>query len=212
MVWLYGKGVISRELAMSTAPATYDTHHGYHTFIHGMTAHGFNTNWSARRMQTTIAEWIIDQYTQALAALKAANGNDNDPVMRTAGFEIGKALHTIEDLYVPAHVERSNPTGPILRFQDYEEQDPDAHDEDDKTNAVTEAYIAEATAQCTTILRFLKARANPATVGAWLVGPGGPLALAEGAINGGTAKKYVKKPTRPEEPWRPRGPHAAWLR
>jgi hypothetical protein len=209
-IWLYGKGLLPRDPAKWVAPKTFDTHHGPTTFLHGMTPHdenGVALGWVAEKMQSTIADWIIDQYSLALAALIAARGNDDDPNMKTAGFEIGEALHTIEDLYAPAHVERSTPTGPILRFQDYDEQDPDAHALDDRTSDFTQPYIDEATVQCTKLLEFLHGHTDPAAVRAWLVGPTGPLALAPGASNGGTAKKYARRvlpevPRIPEEvPW-----------
>jgi len=52
------------------------------------------------------------------------------PAFPMTGFDIGTALHTIQDLYTPSHVER-DPEGLIVRFQDYAAQSSVYHAQKD---------------------------------------------------------------------------------
>jgi hypothetical protein len=157
-------------------------------------------------MQTTIANWICDQYLKAL--------DTTDAYQR--GLELGKALHTIADLYCPAHVTRNFSNGEILRFQDYNAQDPARHakgDDPDSSPYVERCYNA-AVAASTELLKMFRAdsaslaKADPkdrpdmiqqmrVTVKNWLVGDLatgkiGPLTLAPNAVNGGTSADYAR--------------------
>jgi hypothetical protein len=192
----YGDGTASRAQAFRHAPLSMATHYGPLAYQHGMTPYdesGANLNWSAQQMQTAIVKWIIEQYT---AALNASNGPDGDNNYNE-GYAIGQALHTVEDLYSPAHVVRDPKTGAITQFQDYNAQDPKKHKEGDNAkNHMTE--YKNGIAAATKLLTFLKQKAAPAVVSTWLTSPGGPVAIAPGAQNGGSAKAYAKTPQVPE--------------
>ncbi|MCZ2111411.1 MAG: hypothetical protein LC118_17910, partial [Dehalococcoidia bacterium] len=93
----------------------YRTHKGDLQWWHGMaeggTAEAMNRKLLAR-MLLPVAEY------------RGSPANPN------AGFLIGNALHTVQDLYTPPHVER-DPDGLIIRHQDYAAQSSVYHAEKD---------------------------------------------------------------------------------
>ena len=171
----YGKGRYTRAEAFKNAPLSMETHYGDWAFHHGMTPYDEQGNklaWDAQKMQTEIVGWIVQQYTVALGDKDNSYGQ---------GFDIGQALHTLEDLYSPAHVQRDPVTGAITRFQDYNSQDPSKHEHgDDATEHMAEWNVALAAA--TQLLKYLKAGTPAAAVQKWLTDAGGPVAIAPGAV------------------------------
>jgi RHS repeat-associated protein len=190
----FGNGQTSRADAFKNAPESMRTHYGDLSFQHGMTPHdeaGNKLDWDANKMQTKIVEWIIERYNAARSKPEGSSAQ---------GYAIGQALHTIEDLYSPAHVERDATTGAITQFQDYNAQDPCKHkDGDDGRKHKIEWDKAKAAA--TQLLRFLKDGASSERVRQWLLKEG-PVTIAPGATNGDTAEQY--KPSPPAAP--PRDP------
>ncbi len=192
---------------------TADTHFGSTVYRHGMTSHPHSISSSldtVKTMVSKISRWICDQYTAAQYYyeqvkslrndLKSVPANDPDmynslvrkidKAQENCGLEIGKAMHTIADLYCPSHVVRSGYSGPITQFQDYAAQDVDKHAVDDKQNDYTKPFISAATTACREFLRLLLKGKSTSDVKDWLLGSGGPLNVASGAENGGTAEKY----------------------
>ena len=109
-----------------------------------------------------------------------------------AGGFLGRALHTLEDLYCPSHVwrsddggETSSPDAAIYRFQSYEAQDRDKHMMGDNPNVNPQYYVAAVSA-CTELLTMFKNRVpvdadpNEPSVRKWLLN--GPLKLADGIL------------------------------
>ncbi len=181
--------------------ATADTHHGSTVFRHGMTNHlvgGGVSMESAEKLAGDIATWICDQYYAALKSMFCRE-------YVKAGLEIGKALHTIADLYCPSHVERTSVDGTIIRFQDYDAQYVVQHEADDYVNDFTRPYYKEAIKKCSELLMIF--RSDIITVGDWI--NGGVMAdkktvdnnirkwctdrilqITSSTENGGVAKRY----------------------
>jgi RHS repeat-associated protein len=189
-LWLlsdYLGGRVSRNELRRRYPPTYETHVGELVYRHGMAPHkpdGSLVTKDPQELKKLIIYWIMAQYNIARKVTGEAQG-----------MEIGKACHTIEDLYSPAHVIR-NPvaTGAITRFQDYDAQDPAKHDQGDEraTNETTAACWDQAVRMTAVFLTILHNNAKPAQVEAWLKGPTGPLVLAPNCEVGGSANEYSK--------------------
>jgi RHS repeat-associated protein len=175
-------------------PLTMRSHTGDLQYWHAMAVPGK----TPQEMQTLIVDWIVCQYICA-RMLK------QNLAASAAGFELGKALHTLADSYAPPHTSRAVTTmpdgtlvfGAITRFQDYTVQDGDLHRHDDHpgADAYTTAAAANAAFQCAELLKRFRANAEPSAVRAWLLA--GPMSLAPNAVSGGTDPKYAKRPPAP---------------
>jgi len=132
----------------------------------------------------------------------------NGAVVYMRGLELGKALHTLADLYCPSHVWRDDPGGEILMFQDYNAQHPKKHKYADqpldpcswewKNNYIRMCY-EEAARQTRELLKMFKDGTpaydpvNHKGVYDWLLN--GPLKLGPDAVNGGTDPSYARSST-----------------
>jgi len=192
----YELGITSLEHLRQKYPQTYETQLGTLVYRHGMAPH--NTDDSllteeAQVLKNMIVSWVVNQYVtaQSLPANSEAQGE-----------AIGRALHTIEDLYSPAHTVRTGGTGAIELFEDYNAQDHTKHEEGDNRNHndLTRKCYEKALNTAAMLLTLLKNGASATEVRDWLEGPNGPLVLAPNAKVGGTAPEYALNTPPPPPP------------
>lgn len=119
-------------------------------------------------------------------------------------FEIGQAIHTIQDLYTDSHVER-NAVFDIIRFQSYTAQGPGYHKEADIYDVLTsagkkrQAFYADKAVEYLHILQAAKNNNWPdEQIEQELLAF---LALAPDAIAGGTSAAYAPKPNIIDPYW-----------
>lgn len=184
----------------SVFPATYQNDFSTKQYIHGLVPY-FNwrrVEWTVDRMRDEIERWIKNCY------LASDPGPSLGPRIDTysCGLELGKALHTLADIYCQSHVTRQevgDQVGAIWRFQDYGVQDPTKHAKADHREG-NEKYYRAAVKVSTQFLQDWLDGANwDNVVRKWLCGEGstiGPLSLAPGAQYGGTAWIYKRDPER----------------
>jgi hypothetical protein len=124
--WKHGASFLGPVLSRGSqysrkADALNQTHYGSQSWQHGMgdatmTAAGLHAE-------------IINGSLSCMNGFSdcASVGNYYD-----AGFELGKALHYLQDTYTPSHAQRDAKTGQITAFFDYVAQSPTLHAAEDK--------------------------------------------------------------------------------
>jgi hypothetical protein len=167
---------------------TYRSHLGDLAYWHAMSV----PNWLPSRIQEEMIDRIRIKF---LAARREVKGESQ-------GFELGKALHTLEDSYALSHTAREQTVndngtvtfGAITRFQSYGAQDHGKHGKGDvvvdSRDPVSQGSYDAAVAATTHLLEMFRDKTivGGNRVREWL--ENGPLALTKGAINGGTEPAY----------------------
>jgi len=102
-----------KDLRETTSPGdpTLESHYG-NPHWHSMSAKNETADETKQAISNQLSEW----YDSALSAKSP----------KEQGDYMGKILHTLQDSWSPAHVDRDL-SGSILGFQNYDRQDPDAH-------------------------------------------------------------------------------------
>ena len=85
---------------------------GSHQFFHAMVPHENPIGKPIVQPANDLKIDIVDQILRWFDAARRAK----DP--EEQGFQLGKAIHTVEDSYCPSHVWR-DATGKIIEFEDY---------------------------------------------------------------------------------------------
>ena len=195
------------------AERTRRSHYGDWVYIHGMGAPGACCKDLAKAME----DWIVGCYMRAQQAKSDWR----------KGWEIGRALHTIQDSYCRSHTGRQLQVvggrwkfGPITRFQYYNTQDHDWHKKldvvefplnlvenaGDYGNVLQNAAAEMAVQRSTELLNMLRAGAPTHLVRRWL--RKGPLKLSKYCCNDAAAEK---NPVRKFDWNQPVMPRINWL-
>jgi RHS repeat-associated protein len=116
----------------------YETHYGELSWQHGMAL----PDEKAADVQEKLIQSVQDSMDRYKRHVQEGNYYE-------AGFELGKALHYLQDTHTPSHTRRDPKTGQIIAFYGYEAQSPKLHGEADKpkrSSRVTKKAIKQSQA------------------------------------------------------------------